>query len=59
MGFIPSIKDNDWSSVRQAVQKIASIKLGPDATPTFAGLTLTGLTASRLISTDVNKGYSY
>lgn len=55
MSLVPPIKDNDWSSVRQAIQKIASIKLGSKAFPTFAGLTFTGLTASRLIATGASK----
>jgi len=50
-----NIKDHDWVSVRQATAK-SSTKLGPTANPTFAGLTLTDLTASRLISTDASKG---
>lgn len=56
MSLSSNIKDNDWVSVRQAIAKIGSIKLGPTASPTFAGLTLTGLTASRLVSTNATKG---
>ena len=53
--IIPPIKDGDWRSVRQAIAKLASLKLGYEATPTYAGLTLTGLTATRLIQTDASK----
>ena len=49
-----NIKDNDWVSVRQAIAKLAS-KLGPVSEPTFAGLTLDDLTASRLIATNASK----
>ena len=38
--LIPRIKDNNWTSVRQAVAKLASSALGPSSSPTFAGLTL-------------------
>lgn len=53
--LIPPIKDGDWRSVRQAIAKLASLKLGYDAIPTFSGLTLSGLTASRLIQTNASK----
>ena len=49
-----NIKDNNWVSVRQAIAKLAS-KLGPVSEPTFAGLTLDDLTASRLIATNASK----
>jgi len=51
----PPIKDGDWTSVRQAINRLGAIVLGSEATPTFAGLTLTGLTASRLMVTDADK----
>ena len=41
MTLAVKIKDGDWTSVRQAIQKLNK-KLGPNATPTFAGATLTG-----------------
>ena len=41
MGLIPSPKDGDWTSLRMALRKLASLKLGSGSTPTFAGLTLT------------------
>ncbi len=53
-GLVPKIKDGDWVSVRQAIAKL-STKLGPASYPTYAGLTLTGLTATRLIATDASK----
>ncbi len=58
MGLIPVVKNNDWTALRQALSKLASLKLGSNAAPTFSGLTLTGLTASRLISTDASKSLS-
>jgi len=39
--LIPSPKDGDWTSLRSAIRKLASLKLGSDSKPTFAGLTLT------------------
>lgn len=53
-GLVPKIKDGDWVSVRQAIAKL-STKLGPVSTPTYAGLTLTGLTASRLVWSNTSK----
>lgn len=58
MTLIPHIKHNDWKSVEQAIAKLASLKLGRSGTPTFAGLTLTDLTASRLIASDASKNLS-
>jgi len=42
MALIASPKDGDWTSLRSALRKLASLKLGTDSTPTFAGLTLLG-----------------
>ena len=53
--LIPRVKDNDWTSVRQAISKLASSALGPTSSPTFAGITLSGLTASLLVQTDSSK----
>jgi hypothetical protein len=53
--LVPSIRDNDWAGVRKAIQKLSGPKLGIAAAPTFADLTLTNLTASRLVYTDANK----
>ncbi len=54
MALVPS-NENDIIGIRQALQKLSTIKLGPSSTPTFAGFTITGLTAERLIWTDANK----
>lgn len=53
-GLVPKIKDGDWVSVRQAIQKL-STKLGPVSTPVFSGIILTDLTASKLVATDADK----
>lgn len=45
----PQIRDGDWSRLRQVIDRLSTIILGSEATPTFAGLTLTGLTPDRLI----------
>lgn len=39
--LIPEIKVGDWNSVRVAFQKLKSLRLGINASPTFAGITLT------------------
>ncbi len=52
MALITTIKENDWPGLNRTLRKLSSLKLGPIASPTFTGLILTGLTASRLIATD-------
>jgi len=56
------IKRDSWNSAiefsvktRQALQQLGHLRLGTDASPTFEGLTLDGLTASQLVQTDVSK----
>ena len=56
MALIPTIIKDDWTGLNRIIRKLASLKLGPTASPTFAGLTLTGLTAARLMATDGSKG---
>ena len=51
---IPFVDARDPESVRRAFQKLNK-QLGSESKPVFAGLTLTGLTASRLIWADANK----
>jgi hypothetical protein len=48
VSLIPTPKNCD-DSVRIAIQKLASSKVGPTSSPTFAGLTLTGLTDNSII----------
>jgi len=48
MALVPTIKDNDWRSARQAIASLTSLRLGPGSVPTFAGLKLTGLTSGRV-----------
>lgn len=57
MSLAGTIKPGDWRSVRQAIHKLSYLELGPTAAPTFEGLTLTGLTASRLVATDADKEF--
>ena len=51
---IPDIIDGDWQSVRIALQKLTSLRLGSEATPMWESIKLLGLTASRLVWTDAN-----
>ena len=51
MALVPTVKDNDWNSVRQAIQKLASIKLGPTSAPTFNTITITSTAIISVIST--------
>ena len=43
------------STVRQAIQQLATKVIGLESTPSFAGLTVFGLTASSLLQTDASK----
>lgn len=53
---IPTIRDGDWVSVRKAIYRLSSgLGIGPGSSPTYAGLTISGLTASRLVYTDASK----
>lgn len=54
MATISPIKTGDWASVRQAIAILSSQKFGVGSSPTFSGITLTGVNASRLLSTDSN-----
>jgi len=49
-----NIKPDDWSRTRQALQKLKR-KLGPSASPDMASLTLSDLTASRLVASNADK----
>jgi len=55
MALVSNPKDGDNVSIRQAIAKLGSSKLGPTSTPVYAGLTLTELTASRLLASDASK----
>jgi hypothetical protein len=48
---IPQVIDGDWPRLRQIINRL-KLSTGVHSTPTFAGLTLTDLTAERLVATD-------
>lgn len=52
--YLEHINPTDPHAIRRAFQKLNS-QLGPVAVPVFAGLTLTGLTASRLVASNASK----
>lgn len=54
MKLVPPVSLEDKAALRRYLQKLASL-LGPEATPSHTGLTLTDLTASRLVATDASK----
>ncbi len=54
MKLVPPVSPDDKAANRRYLQKLAS-KLGPESSPVHAGLTLTDLTASRLVASDANK----
>ena len=41
MGYGWTFRDGDWKRLRGIIQKLASLKLGPDSSPTFTDITLT------------------
>jgi len=50
--LIYSVKEGDWNSVRTAIQKLASIRLGTDTSPVLGGITIEGTaTVSVLVAT--------
>ena len=51
---IPRVIPNDWKRLDLIINKI-KFKLGRDSSPTLTGLTITDLTASRLVATDASK----
>ena len=62
---VPTVRKDDWDSVIQFNRfmqkyfgKLTSTQLGGGSTPSFSGITLSGLTASRLISSDASKSLS-
>lgn len=55
MALVPTIKPDDWTGLNRVIRKLASLKLGFGSNPIFAGLTLSGLTASRLIYSNASK----
>jgi hypothetical protein len=66
MGRITTkVRKGDWKSASKAVDKLASAKLGTGASPVFnditvvtkgsGGLTISGLTASRLLGSNASK----
>jgi len=53
--LIPIPNPDDKRGIVRALAKLASLRLNADSTPTFAELTLTELTKSRLVATDSDK----
>jgi len=53
--LVPKIKHGDWNSVDRAITLLAGLRLGPESSPTFSSFGVSGLTASRLVSTDSSK----
>ena len=55
MALTPTIKTNSVGEINRAIRKLSFSKLGPTSSPSFTGLSLTGLTASRLVATNASK----
>jgi hypothetical protein len=59
---IATVRRDDWNSViaanrdtQLALDTLSGVKLGSSATPIFGGITLTNLTANRLVASDATK----
>ncbi|KKL19454.1 hypothetical protein LCGC14_2465340, partial [marine sediment metagenome] len=48
MGYASLIKDNNWNSIRWAINKLDT-KLGSNSSPTFVEIALTGATDHGLL----------
>jgi hypothetical protein len=46
---LKTVHHGDWLAVRQNFQRVKSVLYGPDSTPTFASLTISGLTQDSLV----------
>jgi hypothetical protein len=55
MSYFVEVRPDDWTANQRNWQRAGSIVFGPGASPTFAGLTLSGLTASTLIGANASK----
>jgi len=53
--YVRETRPNDWATVRINFQRLGSAVFGVGASPTYAGLTLSGLTASALIGANASK----
>ncbi len=52
---IPTVRPDDWVNLNRVLRKLSFSVLGADSSPTFADVTLTDLTAVRLVATDASK----
>jgi hypothetical protein len=53
MSLVPKQTPNDWNKLQRTLSQLASLKLGPEAVPTFAGISVTWLAASSAIITSL------
>jgi hypothetical protein len=53
--YFREVRPGDWAAVQTNFQRAGSIVFGTGASPTFAGLTLSGLTASTLVGANASK----
>lgn len=53
---IPRVIKDDWKRLDLIINKI-KFKLGRQSSPTFSGIILSDLTASRLVATDASKEF--
>lgn len=54
---VPKVIPNDWTRLRIIIDKLKHLRVGVDSHPTYAGIVLSDLTASRLIATDASKKF--
>lgn len=51
---IPSVRDGDWTRLRIIIDKLKHLRLGVNSSPTFTGLTLSGLTQNSVLFAGAN-----
>ena len=49
MSLVPKVTPGDWSKLQRILSQLASIRLGPQAKPTFAGISVQTIAASSAV----------
>ena len=49
MSLVPKQSPNDWNKLQRTISQLASLKLGPAAIPTFAGVSVEYVVATSAI----------
>lgn len=49
MALVPKVSPGDWAKLQRTISQLASTKLGPESTPTFAGISVGWIASSSAI----------